>query len=331
MGNETGFANDPNWNTLRLADLKTGVATQQQSTPDGDAWAPVECDTPLYDHHWFWSADGAKHAKPLNTLLLRYLQSAGRGSVLLLNSTPDTSGLIPERDLQLYRQFGEAIERNFGRPLGAVTNVTGRAAEVDLGGLRQSTAPIFGKTTDLAIASVPTSSRAAAAASGGNSLRARPSDGERSIFSLRQRWTASASASHRPSVTRSSAAFRSTERTMSWDKPMVRRGRKPSHGRMPATGKAAGKSKSISAPPSVKAGQYEVRFVTRNGKPVVVERATLLFENQAADAAFLTGVGAKLLTINRTQAVAEGSSTALRATLRASAGSSGVVEVRLKN
>lgn len=134
VGNEAGVASDPNWNTLKSADLKSGVATQAHSTPDGDAWAPVECDTTLYDHYWFWSEWGEKHTrKSLDTLVQRYVQSAGRGSVLLLNSTPNTDGLIPEGDLQLYRQFGAALEKNFGQPAGQLEQVAGTEATVELG------------------------------------------------------------------------------------------------------------------------------------------------------------------------------------------------------
>ena len=39
VGNEAGIARDPNWNTLKQADLKSGVATEAHSTPEGDAWA----------------------------------------------------------------------------------------------------------------------------------------------------------------------------------------------------------------------------------------------------------------------------------------------------
>ena len=133
VGNEAGIARDPNWNTLKRSALESGVATQDQSTPDGDAWAPVECDTTLYDHNWFWNADNERKRKSLGQLLSLYVQSVGHGSVLLLNSTPNTDGRIPEGDKLRYREFGAAIERNFGYPLAVVTNVAGKAAELDLG------------------------------------------------------------------------------------------------------------------------------------------------------------------------------------------------------
>ena len=83
------------------------------------------------------------------------------------------------------------------------------------------------------------------------------------------------------------------------------------------------------SPSVIEAGHYSVRFVIADGTPVVVERATLLFEGRAAEPALLTGVGTDTLTLNRSQAIGEGASTAIRASLRAPAGSSGVVQIRL--
>ena len=133
VGNEQGIASDPNWNTLKLADLKSGVATQAHSTPDGDAWAPVECDTTLYNHYWFWSEWKEKNtSKSVDALLRLYVESAGRGSVYLLNSTPNTAGLIPERDVALYRELGAKIETNFGHLVGRAAKETGSEVLVPL-------------------------------------------------------------------------------------------------------------------------------------------------------------------------------------------------------
>ncbi len=62
----------PAWNPIRSEDLKTGVSKQIHGTPDGDAWAPLETDTPLYAHHWFWSSKKAKDIKPLSLLMEYY-------------------------------------------------------------------------------------------------------------------------------------------------------------------------------------------------------------------------------------------------------------------
>jgi alpha-L-fucosidase len=132
VGNEAGVANDPNWNTLSTADLKSGVATAAQSTPQGDAWAPAECDVTLYNHNWFWNPANERKRRTADQLLNIYLQSAGRGSVLLLNSTPNTDGLIPEGDQARYREFGQAIQREFGHPAGRIARLAGREVIIPL-------------------------------------------------------------------------------------------------------------------------------------------------------------------------------------------------------
>ncbi len=132
VGNEAGTVRDPNWNTLSRADLIAG-ATQENSAPDGDAWAPVECDTTLYDHNWFWAPANEERRKSLARLMDLYVQSVGRGAVLLLNSTPNTDGEIPAGDIERYREFGEAIERNFGRPIAKAEDVNGSTVELNLG------------------------------------------------------------------------------------------------------------------------------------------------------------------------------------------------------
>ncbi len=118
VGTESGIAPYPGWNTLKKKDLDTGVSTAVHGDPDGDAWAVLECDTTLYDHHWFWSKEKEKKRKSLEHLVTLYYRSVGRGATFLLNSTPNTDGLIPEGDVALYKQFGEELERRFSNPSG---------------------------------------------------------------------------------------------------------------------------------------------------------------------------------------------------------------------
>lgn len=124
VGTESGIAPYPGWNTLKKQDLDTGVATALHGDPDGDAWAGLECDTTLYDHHWFWSKEKEKKRKSLEHLVTLYYRSVGRGATFLLNSTPNTDGLIPDGDVALYKKFGEELERRFSDPLGE-TNGSG--------------------------------------------------------------------------------------------------------------------------------------------------------------------------------------------------------------
>src|SRR6185437_8551540 len=131
VGNEDGIAPYPAWNSISSADLRTGVATAVQGNPDGNAWAPLECDLPLYNHYWFWSAANEKKRISLGDLMNVYYKSVGRGSVMLLNATPDTTGLIPEGDVLAYSALGKEIKRRFEHPLASVTNQNNNFAEID--------------------------------------------------------------------------------------------------------------------------------------------------------------------------------------------------------
>ncbi len=129
-GNEDGKLSYPAWNTLKKSDLVTGVATEQQSDPNGDAWAPLEADVPLYTHFWFWSPEKEKKCLSLNQLMDIYYKSVGYGGVMLLNATPDTTGLIPANDVKLYAQLGKEINRRFVTPLAKVEHIKGNLAEI---------------------------------------------------------------------------------------------------------------------------------------------------------------------------------------------------------
>ncbi|MEP6628256.1 MAG: alpha-L-fucosidase [Ginsengibacter sp.] len=132
VGNEQGIAPYPAWNSLSLADLKTGVSTAVQSNPNGHAWAPLECDVPLYNHNWFWSKANEQKRRSLDELMEIYYKSAGRGSVMLLNSTPDTTGLIPEGDILIYEELGKEIKRRFEHPLASAANQNTNLVEINL-------------------------------------------------------------------------------------------------------------------------------------------------------------------------------------------------------
>ncbi|MHB8968898.1 MAG: alpha-L-fucosidase [Pirellulaceae bacterium] len=131
-GTESGKLPYPAWNSLASKDLQTGGATAAQGNPAGDAWAPLEADTTLYNHNWFWSADNEKKRKSIPELMDIYYKSAGRGGVLLLNSTPNTNGLIPADDLVLYEAFGKEIARRFSQPLAEVKDQRGTGVELPL-------------------------------------------------------------------------------------------------------------------------------------------------------------------------------------------------------
>ena len=132
VGNEKGIQPLPYWYTVNTEDAKTGVSTSIHGDKDGDVWLPTECDTTLLDHKWFWGEDTDHMLKSTDYLVNLYYQSVGRGSLLLLDSTPDTSGLIPESHLARYKEFWNEIKPRFSSPL-AETSGAGNLLELDLG------------------------------------------------------------------------------------------------------------------------------------------------------------------------------------------------------
>lgn len=123
VGNEDGYAPDPNWYTLGKKDMLSGGATAVHSDVNGDVYAPVEVDVPFLKnggHKWFWAPGTDSLLLSKKQLMELYFNSVGRGSVLLLNATPDTTGLIPASHVQRYKEFGEAIRSYFGTPLAKI-------------------------------------------------------------------------------------------------------------------------------------------------------------------------------------------------------------------
>lgn len=122
-GNENGYSPYPAWQTVTKQVAVSGVATGKHSDPDGDVWLPLEMDTTFLNKAWFWKPNWDHRIKTLEQLMRIYFLSVGRGGVLLLNATPDTTGLIPKSHLKRYKEFGEAIKRVYQDKKGDTSGV----------------------------------------------------------------------------------------------------------------------------------------------------------------------------------------------------------------
>ena len=125
-GSESGMLAYPAWNSLSSKDLNSGISTQYNDDPNGDAWAPLEADAPLYNHNWFWNPTNEKKRKSLQNLIDMYYNSVGYGGVMLLNSSPDTTGKITEGAKNPYRSLGEKIQIRFYNTQNQQENKTGQ-------------------------------------------------------------------------------------------------------------------------------------------------------------------------------------------------------------
>jgi len=118
VGNEDGFAPYPSWDTLAAHDAATGIATAKESSPDGDAWLPLEVDVSIRRPEWFWRPGQESKVLSRSALLDIYYRSVGRGAQLLLNIPPGPSGRISEADAARAKEFGDAVRRRFGSSVG---------------------------------------------------------------------------------------------------------------------------------------------------------------------------------------------------------------------
>jgi len=124
VGNEEGYSDYPYWNAVREADL-TG-------DPDGTVWMPAEVDTiNVKPHYWFWNNRPERKLRSLDELMDCYYRSVGYGCVLLLNQTPDTTGLIPAPDAKRAAEFGAEVKRRFSKSI-AETHGNGGMLDLDL-------------------------------------------------------------------------------------------------------------------------------------------------------------------------------------------------------
>jgi alpha-L-fucosidase len=127
VGNEDGVAPAAAWTTVKSGARKWGDYTARDGDPSGDRWLPNECDARMR-YTWFWRTDNAKTVKSVAQLMDMYERSVGRGGVLLLNNTPDRSGLIPAADAARAAEFGAEIARVYG-PGSAIASTSGKRSE----------------------------------------------------------------------------------------------------------------------------------------------------------------------------------------------------------
>jgi alpha-L-fucosidase len=102
--------------------------------PEGRIWCPGEADFPLrtgWQGGWFWKADGQKMLS-VEQLVKNYSTSVGRNSNMLIGIVVDTSGMVPEDDVQRLTAFGNEIKKRFSTPLASAKG-KGKILDLSLG------------------------------------------------------------------------------------------------------------------------------------------------------------------------------------------------------
>jgi alpha-L-fucosidase len=115
-GNEQGYVNETNWNTINSDSLyagKSGIENLLNTgNESGKSWIPAEVDVSIRPG-WFYHAKEDSQVKTPEELFEIYLSSVGRGSNLILNIPPDRRGLINEIDVASLQGWKKLIDQRF--------------------------------------------------------------------------------------------------------------------------------------------------------------------------------------------------------------------------
>ncbi len=115
-GNERGFVNETNWNTITPDTLYAGKGGIQKllntGEENGTSWISAEVDVSIRPG-WFYHAKEDSLVKTPEQLFDIYLSSVGRGANLILNIPPDRRGLINEIDVAALQGWKKLIDERF--------------------------------------------------------------------------------------------------------------------------------------------------------------------------------------------------------------------------
>jgi alpha-L-fucosidase len=116
IGNEQGYASDPNWSTMNSHGLYPGVVGKTgvlgTGHEDGDRWLPAEVNTSLRPG-WFYHESQDSLVKSLDKLVDIWFHSVGMNGNLILNLPPDRRGLIHEEDVKRLMEFKAFRDKSF--------------------------------------------------------------------------------------------------------------------------------------------------------------------------------------------------------------------------
>ncbi len=116
VGNEAGYADMPNRNTVSAVDFSTNTTASGEKDRLGEKkFLPAECDF-MMRNTWFDDTN-EDQIKSVEELVGIYELSVGRGANFLINIGPDKNGLLPEKDRERLLEFGKEIKKRYGTPI----------------------------------------------------------------------------------------------------------------------------------------------------------------------------------------------------------------------
>jgi alpha-L-fucosidase len=124
VGDETGEAGVTSWSMINSTTVTIGGAEQaylNEGDISGLDWVPPECDVSIRPG-WFWH----KYQQPrsVETLLDIYFKSVGRNCVMLLNTPPNSTGLLHDTDVKILQEFKSTIEAIFSQNLASKARIS---------------------------------------------------------------------------------------------------------------------------------------------------------------------------------------------------------------
>lgn len=124
VGNEEGHACYPLWNALNTLDGTNYTVSDtykwnhdNTGEPLGKLYRPQLGSTTVSFSTGSWMWNGPRKPQPLDRRMKAYYETIGRGSGIIVNLTPDRSGLIPDDLVAAAREMGNEIRRRFSNPV----------------------------------------------------------------------------------------------------------------------------------------------------------------------------------------------------------------------
>jgi alpha-L-fucosidase len=125
VGNEEGHTTYPLWNAVTTLDgtnytISTTYKWDGNNTGDpfGQFYRPRLGSTTIGFSSGGWMWTGPRRPQPLERRMQMYYDMVGRGAGVIVNLTPDRSGLIPEDLVAAAKEMGDEIRRRFSNPAG---------------------------------------------------------------------------------------------------------------------------------------------------------------------------------------------------------------------
>lgn len=121
IGNEAGIAAVETWAKVNKGEnfenYPRGEGNAIIGKAEGNQWSVPEADAKLLNAGWFWSQSKQSSLLSMEKLGNMYFNTIGRGAVLLLNMSPNSSGTLDENQKNRLLEFGAAVKEIYENDL----------------------------------------------------------------------------------------------------------------------------------------------------------------------------------------------------------------------